>query len=160
MYLRDVRCAQAAVLQQYRSTLAIFELTRCVLGMLGVHGFLFAMLDVRSCVFVTFEPTRCALAMLGFAMCASCCTTSISLHTHRTRVLSHYVFGMLGVHGFAVAILDVRSSVLVIFELTRCVLAMLVVHGYANAMLDVCSFVFSIFELTCIIIGDVCRRLY
>ena len=33
----DVRCAQAAVLQQYRCTLAIFELTRCVFGMLDVH---------------------------------------------------------------------------------------------------------------------------
>ena len=102
--------------------------------MLGVHGFLFTMLDVRSCVFVTFEPTRCALAMLGFAICASGCTTSISLHTHSTCVLGHFVFGMLGVHGCAVAILDVRSCVLVIFELTRCVLAMLGVHGCVIAM--------------------------
>ena len=136
MYLRclDLRCAQAAVLQQYRCTLAIFELNRCVFGMLGVHGFLFAMLDVCSCVFVTFEPTRCALAMLGFAICTSGCTTSISLHTHSTRVLSHCVFGMLGVHGCAVVIPDVRSCVLVIFELTRCVLAMLGVHGCVIAM--------------------------
>ena len=92
------------------------------------------MLDVRSCVFVIFEPTRCALAMLGLAVCASGCTTSILLHTHSTRVLSHSVFGMPGVHGCAVAILDVRSCVLVIFELTRCVLAMLGVHGCVIAM--------------------------
>ena len=86
MYLRclDLRCARAAVLHQYRCILAIFELTRCVFGMLGVHGFLFAMLDVRSCVFVTFEPTRCAIAMLGvhgcvIAMCAGSCTKAISV---------------------------------------------------------------------------------
>ena len=96
MYLRDVRCAQAAVLQQYRCTLAIFELTHCVFGMvgftmlgicgyvtamLGMCGCTIAMLDVRSCVFVTFELTRCVLAMLGFAMCASSCARAISLHT-------------------------------------------------------------------------------
>ena len=146
MYLRclDWRCARAAVLHQYRYILAIFELTRCAFGMLGVHGFRFAMLDVRSCVLVTFEPTRCAFAMLVFAMCTTCCTTSISLHTHSTCVLSHCVFGMLGVHGCAVAILDVRSCVLVIFELS--VLAMLGVHGCAHAMLDVRSCVFAIFE--------------
>ena len=92
------------------------------------------MLDVRSCEFVIFEPTRCALAMLGFAICASGCTTSISLHTRSTRELSHCVFGMLGVHGCAVAILDVLSCVLVIFELTRCVLAMLGAHGCVIAM--------------------------
>ena len=56
---------QAAVLQQYRCTLAIFELTRCVFGMLSAHGFLFAMFDVCSYVFVVFELTRCVLAMLG-----------------------------------------------------------------------------------------------
>ena len=111
------------------------------------------MLDARSCVFVTFEPTRCALAMLGFAMCTSGCATSTSLHTRSTCVVSHCVFGMLGVHGCAVAILDVRSCVLVIFELSRCVLAMLVVHGCANAMLDVRSCVFAIFELSCVILG-------
>ena len=93
-----------------------------------------AMLDVRSCVFVTFELTRCVLAMLGLAMCTSGCTTSISLHNHSTRVLSRYVFGTLGVHGCAVAILDVHSCVLVIFERTRCVLAMLGVHGCVIAM--------------------------
>ena len=136
MYLRclDWRCARAAVLQQYRCILPIFEQSRCVFGRLGAHGFLFAMLDVRSCVFAIFEPTRCALAMLGFAVCASGCTTSISLHTLSTRVLSHSVFAMLGVHGCAVAILDVRSCVLVIFELSRCVLAMLGVHGCVIAM--------------------------
>ena len=136
MYLRclDLRCARAAVLHQYRCILAIFELTRCVFGMLGVHGFLFAMLDVRSCVFVIFEPTRCALAMLGFAMCTSGCTTSTSLHTRSTCVVSHCIFGMLGVHGCVIAMLDVRSCVLVIFELTRCVLAMLGVHGCVIAM--------------------------
>ena len=125
MYLRclDLRCARAAVLHQYRCILAIFELTGCLFGMLGVHDFLFVMLDVRSYLFVTFEPTRCALAMLGFAICASGCTTSISLHTRSTCVVSHCIFGMLGVHGCAVAILDVRSCVLVIFELTRCVFA-------------------------------------
>ena len=123
---------QAAVLEQHRCTLAIFELTHCVFGMLGVHGFLLAMLHVRSCVFVTFEPTRCALAMLGFAMCTSGCTTSTSLHTRSTCVVSHCVFGVLGVHCCAVAILDVRSCVLVIFELS--VLAMLGVHGCVIAM--------------------------
>ena len=165
MYLRclDWRCAQAAVLQQYRCTLAIFELTHCVFGMRAL--LCIAMLDVRSCVFVTFELTRCVLAMLGFAICASGCTTSISLHTHSTCLLTHCVFGMLGVHGCAVAILDVRSCVLVIFELTRCVLAMLGVHGCANAMLDVRSCVFAIFELTCVMCArlcdcDVCRQLY
>ena len=124
------------------------------------------MLDVRSCVFVTFELTRCVLAMLGLAMCTSGCTTSISLHTHSTRVLSHCVFGMLGVHGCAVAILDVRSCALVTFELTRCVLAMLGVHGCANAMLDVRSCVFAILELTCVMLGvrgcviAMCAQLY
>ena len=102
--------------------------------MLGVHGCAIAMLDVCSYVFVTFELTRCVLAMLGLAMCKSGCTTSISLHTHSTCVLTHCVFGMLGVHGCAVAILDVHSCVLVIFELTRCVLAMLGVHGCVIAM--------------------------
>ena len=71
MYLRDVRCAQAAVLQQYRCTLAIFELTRCVFGMLGVHGCANAMFDVRSCVFIIYELARCVLAMLGVHGCAS-----------------------------------------------------------------------------------------
>ena len=113
----------------------------------------FAMLDVCSYVFVTFELTRCILAMLGLAMCTSGCTTSISLHTHSTCVLTRCVFGMLGVHGCAVAILDVRSCVLVVFELTRCVLAMLGVHGCANAMLDVRSCVFAILELTCVMLG-------
>ena len=111
------------------------------------------MLDARSCVFVIFEPTRCVLAMLGFAMCTSGCTTSTSLHTRSTCVVSHCIFGMLGVHGCAVAILDVRSCVLVIFELARCVLAMLSVHGCANAMLAVRSCVFAIFELTCVMLG-------
>ena len=92
------------------------------------------MLDVCSYVSVTFELARFVLAMLGLAMCASSCTTAISLHTHSTRVLSHCVFGMLGGHGFAVAILDVRSCVLVMFELTRCVLAMLGVHGCVIAI--------------------------
>ena len=92
------------------------------------------MLDVRSCVFVTFELTRCVLAMLGLAMCTSGCTTSISLHTRSTCVVSHCIFGMLGVHGCVIAMLDVRSCVLVIFELTRCVLAMLGVHGCVIAM--------------------------
>ena len=69
---------------------------------------------------------------------------------------------MLGVHGCAVAILDVRSCVLVIFELS--VLAMLGVHGCAHAMLDVRSCVFAIFELTCVMCArlcncDVCRQL-
>ena len=131
----------------------MFELTRCVFGMLGAHGCVFAMLDVCSYVFVTFALTRCVLAMLGLAMCTSGCTTSISLHTRSTCVVSHSVFGMLGVHGCTVAILDVRSCVLVIFELTRCVLAMLCVHGCANAMLDVRSSVFAIFELTCVMLG-------
>ena len=136
MYLRclDWRCARAAVLHHYRCILAIFELTRCVFEMLGVHGCANAMLDARSCVFVTFEPTRCALAMLGFAMCTSGCTTSTSLHTRSTCVVSHCIFGMLGVHGCVIAMLDVRSCVLVIFELTRCVLAMLGVHGCVIAM--------------------------
>ena len=123
-----------------------------------------AMLDVRSCVFVTFELTRCVLAMLGLAMCTSGCTTSISLHTRSTCVVSHCIFGVLGVHGCVIAMLDVRSCVLVIFELTRCVLAMLGVHGCANAMLDVRSCVFAIFELTCVMCArlcncDVCRQL-
>ena len=111
------------------------------------------MLDVRSCVFVIFELTRCALAKLGFAMCTSGCTTSTSLHTRSTCVVSHCIFGMLGVHGCAVAILDVRSCVLVIFERTRCVLAMLGVHGCANAMLDARSCAFAILELTCVMLG-------
>ena len=157
MYLRclDLRCAQAAVLQQCRCTLTTFELTRRVFGMLGVHFCLFVMLDVRSCLFVTFEPTRCALAMLGFAMCTSGCTASTSLHTRSTCVVSRCIFEMFGVHCCVFAMLDVRSCVLVIFELTRCVLAMLGVHGC----------VFAIFELTCVMCArlcncDVCRQLY
>ena len=167
MYLRclDWRCARAAVLHQYRCILGTFEPTRRVFGMPGVNGFRFVILDVRSCVLGTFEPTRCAPAMLGFAMCTSGCATSTSLHTRGTCVVSHCVFAMPGVHGGAVAILVVRSCVLVIFELTRCVLAMLGVHGCANAMLDVRSCVFAIFELTCVICArlcncDVCRQLY
>ena len=75
---------QAAVLHQYRCILAIFELTRCVFGMLGVHGCAVAILDVRSCVLVIFELTRCVLAMLGvhgcvIAMCAGSCTKAISV---------------------------------------------------------------------------------
>ena len=95
------------------------------------------MLDVRGCVFVTFELTRCVLAMLGLAMCTSGCATSISLHTRSTCVVSHCVFGMLDVHGCVIAMLDVHSCALVISELTaatRCVLAMLGVHGCVIAM--------------------------
>ena len=92
------------------------------------------MLDARTCVFVTFELTRCVLAMLGLAMCTGGCTTSILLHTRSTCVVSHCIFGMLGVHGCVIAMLDVRSCVLVVFELTRCVLAMLDVHGCVIAM--------------------------
>jgi hypothetical protein len=111
------------------------------------------MLDVRSCVFVTFEQTRCVLAMLGLAMCTSGCTTSISLHTRSTCVVSHCIFGMLGVHGCVIAMLDVCSCVLVIFELTRCVLAMLGVHGCANAMLDARSCVLAMLGLSCVLLG-------
>ena len=62
---------QAAVLKQHRCVLPLFELTRCVFGMLGVHGCANAMLDVRSCVFIIYELTRCVLAMLGVHGCAN-----------------------------------------------------------------------------------------
>ena len=84
----------------------------------------------RSMIWVaTSEPTRCVFA--GCAMCASSCTTSISLHTRSTCVVSHYIFGMLGVHGCVIAMLDVRSCVFAKLELT-CV--MLGVHGCVIAM--------------------------
>ena len=120
MYLRclDLRCAQAAVLMQYRCTLAIFELTHCVFWDAWRELLCIAMLDVRSCVFVTFELTRCVLAMLGLAMCTGGCTTSILLHTRSTCVVSHCILGMLGVRGCVIAMLDVRSCVFAIFELT------------------------------------------
>ena len=92
MYSRclDCRCARAAVLHQYRCILTIFELTRCVFGMLGVHFCVFAMLDVRSCVLVIFELTRCVLAMLGMhgcaiAMCAGSCAKAISVCIRNVR---------------------------------------------------------------------------
>ena len=48
--------------------------------------------------------------------------------------LTHCVFGRLGVHGCAVAILDVCSCVRVLCEQTRCVFAMFGVHGCVIAM--------------------------
>ena len=90
----------------------------------------FAILAVCSCVLATFELTRCVLAMLGLAMCTSGCTTSILLHTRSTCVLTHCVFGMLGVHGGAIAMLDVRSCVFaIVIRLCAAVLLRCVVQA-------------------------------
>ena len=87
MYLRDVRCAQAAVLQQYRCTLAIFELTRCVFAMLGVCTaeqlrcvvYAAVLLQYRRgyrCVLGIFELPHCVFAMLGVR--AVCCALYVA----------------------------------------------------------------------------------